>query len=93
MKKVVSFFAYLSAGLNISFFGWWIYVATRYDTHEESVAQFNVILPLTGPVVSTLLFLLTIFSLIILARKPYVFAKILAGLQALFVFMYVFGYL
>ncbi len=93
MKHTISVIAYLSVVLNVVFFGWGFYLSARYESHEELVEKFESALPLPQPFTSLLLFLLTIFALIVLARKPTVFPKILTGVQVLFIFMYIWGYL
>lgn len=93
MRHTISVLAYLSFILNVVFFGWWFHVATRYGSHEESVDKFEAVLPLSPSFTTLLLFLLTIFSLIVLSRRPSVFSKVLAYLQILFVFMHIWGYL
>lgn len=93
MKQTSSVIAYLSVVFNMVFFGWWFYVSTRYESHEESVGKFEAALPLPEPFTTLLLFLFTIFSLIVLARKPTALPKILAGVQVLFIFIYIWGYL
>lgn len=87
----IDILAYTAVLLNMLFYGWWYHVASGEGTHAEIVSRFSGVLPFREPFNAVFLFLLTIFSLIVLARKKTVFPKILAGLQALFVFMYIWG--
>lgn len=93
MKKIVDTLAYASILLNGFYLALWICVFNNYGTQELRVERFNSFLPLLEPFTTILLISLSILSLIILARKRPLFPKMLAAVQALFVFMYIWQYL
>ncbi|WP_188507910.1 hypothetical protein [Parapedobacter pyrenivorans] len=95
MKRASGILAYLSLLLNIAYLSLWIGVFNAYEGRpfEEVKAKFESFMPFSHGWTVFLLILLSVFSLIILARKPAVLPKILAVLQSFFVFMYIWQFL
>lgn len=93
MRALYPIIAYLPLLLNISYVALVAFIINRYDTFDEQKERFESFMPFSHGIVVLLLVLLSIFSLIVLARKTAVFPKILAGLQGVFILIYIWQFL
>lgn len=94
MRALGNIVAYLAVLLNVYYLAAWLYVFNRYDTHEVRVEAFDrFILGVSNGLLSVLLILLSIASLIILARKGRFLPVVLALLQSFFVFLWIWQFL
>lgn len=94
MRTVGNIVAYMAIVLNVYYLGAWLYVFNRFDTHERRQLEFDrFILDIPNWLVTVLLILLSIASLIILARKRAFVPKVLAVLQSFFIFLWIWQYL
>lgn len=94
MKTIGNTIAYLAVALNVYYLAAWLYVFNRFDVHgQRQEAFYRFILDIPNWLVTILLILLSISSLIILARKNTFIPKALAVLQSFFVFLWIWQYL
>ena len=93
MKTVSNTVAYLSLALNFGYIILTIYILNHYSSFKEAKERFEELLPFPHGITVILLILLSIYSLIVLARKQTVLPKILAFLQVFFIIMYIWQFL
>ncbi len=89
MKKLSPVIAYFSLGLNAVVLARWLFVYTNYP-YAGREARFNAGLPVTGNYLTALLLVLTIVSVVVLARRSGVGGKIVLVVQGVFLLLWGF---
>ncbi len=88
MKTLGNIIAYGSLVLNVYYLAVWLYVFNAYDTHAERQQALDAYVISSNALIAVILILLSILSLVILARKPTIVPKVLSVLQSFFIFLY-----